>query len=102
MDVIEARRKFLGLIETLEKDPGAVHKIEKHGHPAAVLLSMDLYKSMIETMDILGDEKTMKKLRRSIKDVDEGKTMPWEVVRKRLGLKRRFGSARGSARIAEE
>jgi prevent-host-death family protein len=87
MNATEARRKFLGLIETLEKDPKAVHKIEKRGHPAAVLLSMDLYESMLETMDILGDEETMKKLRQSTKDVTDGKTIPWDIARKRLGLK---------------
>lgn len=87
MNATEARRKFLGLIETLEKDPKAVHKIEKRGHPAAVLLSMDLYDSMIETMDIMGDEDLMKKISRSMREAAEGKAIPWEVARKRLGLK---------------
>ena len=86
LNATEARRRFLGLIETFEKDPGAVHKIEKHGHPAAVLLSMDLYESMLETMDILGNEEIMKQLRRSAKDVSGGETIPWEEARKRLGL----------------
>lgn len=86
MNASEARQRFLGLLESFEKDPKAVHKIEKHGRPAAVLLSIDLYESMLETLEILGDEQLMEQLRKSMKDAAEGRTIPWEEARKALNL----------------
>lgn len=86
MNATEARQRFLGLLESFEKDPKAVHKIEKHGRPAAVLLSMDLYESLLETLEILGDEELMKQIRKSMADAAEGRTTPWEDARKTLDL----------------
>jgi len=86
MNATEARQNFLRLIEDLGKNPDAVYKIAKHGHPVAVLMSVGRHEGMLETMEILSDEKMMKQLRKSIKQAAKGKLISLEVVKKRLGL----------------
>lgn len=54
--------------------------ITKNGHPAAVLMSMEDYESLIETLEILSDEKLMKTIRKSLRELDEGKFVTHEKV----------------------
>lgn len=44
------------------------------------------YQSILETLEILGDAEAVKSLRRSIKEVKEGKQIPWEQAKARLSL----------------
>lgn len=41
--------------------------------------------SLRETLEILSDDKAVRKLRSSIKEVKEGKTIPWKEAKDRLG-----------------
>jgi antitoxin YefM len=86
MTLTDARNGLLGLAEELRGSPGTVVKIEKHGKPAMTLISSDLYDSLVETLEILSDEAGMKSLRTAIHQVEHGKTMSHEDVKKRLGL----------------
>jgi len=45
-----------------------------------------IYESIIETLEILSDPDLMAQLRRSIKEADEGRTIPWERVKEELEL----------------
>jgi thymidine phosphorylase len=38
-----------------------------------------------QTQDILSDDKAVEQLRRIIKEVKEGKTIPWKEAKARLG-----------------
>lgn len=96
MNATEARQNFLKLIEDLGKNPDAVHKVAKHGHPVAVLISLERYEGMLETMDILSDEKLMKQLKKAVVG-QKGKIVSLEIMKKRLGLKRRKRSPRSSS-----
>ena len=42
------------------------------------------YEAILETIEVLSDEDAMDQLRRGIREVKEGKTVPWEEVRARL------------------
>jgi hypothetical protein len=46
----------------------------------------ELYESVIDTLEIMGDEDLLDSLRQAIKEVAEGKTIPWERVKKELNL----------------
>jgi antitoxin YefM len=54
--------------------------VTKNGVPAAVILSMEKYQGLLETLDILSDEKTMKSLRTSIRQVRKGKWVKYDEV----------------------
>jgi len=59
---------------------GQTIAITKNGHPSAVLMSMNDYEGMVETIEILSNEKLMRSLRKSIKEADAGKFVSHEDV----------------------
>lgn len=83
----EARKQLPKLAETLEKHPefGAV-KITRRGKPVLAVLSWDLYESVVETMEIMSDPELMAAFRQGVKEMEEGQAIPWEQVKKELGL----------------
>lgn len=58
--------------------------ITKRGKPVAVMLSIDDYESLMETLDILSDPKAMAGIRRGLADLRQGKVYPWEEIKRRL------------------
>ena len=58
--------------------------VTKHGKPVVVMLSVEDYESLIETLDILADPKAMAAIRKSREDVRKGKTRSWEEVKRSL------------------
>jgi antitoxin YefM len=83
----EARKQLPKLADALEKHPeiGAV-KITRHGKPVLAVLSWDLYESVVETMEIMSDPEMMAAFRQGVKEMEEGKGIPWEQVKKELGF----------------
>lgn len=79
VSVTEAKNKLLDLIRRLKTRPEVV-AITRDGVPAAVLLSMDQFEGLMETLEILSDTKTMRSLRRSVKQAQAGKWVPHETV----------------------
>jgi antitoxin YefM len=47
--------------------------VTKNGVPTAVILSMEKYAGLLETLDILSDEETAKSLRTSIRQARKGR-----------------------------
>ena len=81
----EARHELTSLPERLAKEPGAV-AVTRRGKPVLALMPWELYESIVETLEIMGDEKLMAVLRQGIKEAEEGKGIPWEEAKKKLGL----------------
>ncbi len=77
--ITKAKRDLLNLIRKLV-DSDDAFAITKNGVPEAVLISMRKFKGLIETIDILSDEKVMKSLRKSIKEADQGKWLEFDEV----------------------
>jgi len=50
------------------------------------VLPQKLYESVIETREILGDQRLMKELRKGIAEANAGKLVPWNKVKTKLGL----------------
>ena len=73
--VTDAKNKLLDLIRRLKTRPEVV-AITRDGVPAAVLLSIGHFEGLMETLEILGDSKTMRSLRRSVKQARTGKWVP--------------------------
>jgi prevent-host-death family protein len=73
LTVTEARQGFLTLAEDLARDPREVVGITRRGRPVMALLSAELYESLVETLDLLGDEAEAARLRRALREVKGGK-----------------------------
>ena len=82
--ISQAREELTTLPETLAKEPGAV-AVTRRGDRVLAILPWDLYESIAETLEILGDKDLMTALRRGVQDIEEGKGIPWEEAKKRIG-----------------
>jgi antitoxin YefM len=70
--VTKAKSSFLDIIRKIEGSDDAI-AITKNGVPEAVLLSMKKFQGLLETLEILANEKTMRSIRKSIKEANQGK-----------------------------
>jgi antitoxin YefM len=77
--VTEAKNKLLDLIRGLRTHQEIV-AITRDGTPSAVLLSMKQFEGLMETIEILSDQKTMRALRRAMKQAKGGKWVSHEAV----------------------
>jgi antitoxin YefM len=77
--ITEAKNRLLDLIRDLQEKDDIV-AITKHGVPAAVLLSIQRFEGLLETIDILSDEKVMTSLRRSLREARAGRWVSHEQV----------------------
>ena len=83
--ITEARHELTSLPERLAAAPGAV-AVTRRGKPVLAIMSWELYESIVETLEILGDEDLIATLRQGIKELEEGKGIPWEEAKRALGL----------------
>ena len=58
--------------------------ITKRGKPVVVMLSIDDYESLMETLDILADPRAMAGLRKGEEDIRKGKTRSWQEIKRSL------------------
>lgn len=79
VSVTEAKNKLLDLIRRL-KSKQEIVAITRDGVPSAVLLSMDQFEGLMETIDILADPKAMRSLRRSLRQAEGGQWVRHEAV----------------------
>lgn len=55
--------------------------ITKRGKPVVVMMSVDDYDSLMETLDILADKETMKRLLKGEDEIIKGETKSWQEVK---------------------
>ena len=74
ISIIKARGRLTSLPEELERAPGAI-AVTRRGAPVLAILPWDLYESIVETLEILGDEEELAALRQGIKEADAGQAI---------------------------
>ena len=84
LPITKAREELTTLVDKANKLLDE-YIITVNGSPAAVLMSAAEYESWKETMDILSDPKLMESIKKGEKEIDDGKGIPWEDVKKELG-----------------
>ena len=70
--ITQAKAKLLDLVRDIHDQDSTV-AITKNGIPETVMLSMEKYESIRETLAVLADEKTMVQFRASLQEEKEGK-----------------------------
>ena len=93
LSIVEAREQLTRLPEMFAHELEShlsVHAIAvtRHNKPVLAILPWELYESIMETLEILGDQELMAELRQSIQDATEGKGEAWEDVKKELGYQK--------------
>jgi antitoxin YefM len=77
--ITKAKNDLLEIIRQVEEDDSTI-AVTKNGVPAAVILSMEKFEGLVETLDILSDEETMKSLKKSIRQGRAGKWVSYDEV----------------------
>ena len=77
--VTKAKSNLLDIIRKIEDSDDTI-AITKNGIPEAVLLSMNKFEGLMETIEILSDERAMKSIRKSVKEARNGKWINFDEV----------------------
>lgn len=85
ISIAKARDQLTTLPERLNERPGTL-AVTRRGKPVLAVMPWELYESIVETLEIMGDQELMASLRLAIQEVAEGKTIPWEQVKRELNL----------------
>jgi len=80
--ITQARHELSRLPEEFADDDASdAVAITRRGKPVLAVLPWDLYDSLVETLEILGDEDLMAALRQSIKEMESEELIPWAEAR---------------------
>lgn len=79
----EAKAQLARLVKELE-ELGEPIVITRSGHPAGVLLSLDEYEGLLETLEILADEELSSALKAGLEDVKAGRVIGHDEVWREL------------------
>lgn len=77
--ITQAKRDLLDIVRKVEELDETV-AITKNGVPVGILLNIERYEGLLETIDILSDKETMKALKRAQQQQRRGKFYTHEEV----------------------
>ncbi|MFT5206575.1 MAG: antitoxin YefM [Candidatus Omnitrophota bacterium] len=77
----ELRPELPKVIDRIDKQFDR-YVVTKHGKPTVVMLGIDDYEALIETLDILADKNTMSRVRKGEKDIKAGRVKSWSAFKK--------------------
>ena len=84
IQISEARRRLNELYK--EMGPEETLSITARGKQVFALMPWDLYESLNETIEIMGDPEMMKALKRGVQDIKFGRVTDWEKVKAELQI----------------
>ena len=85
LPITEARDELTSLPDKLSGAHETI-TVTRRGKPVLAILPWEEYEALAETLEIMGDERLMAALRRSIREAKQGKLIPWEQVKRKLKL----------------
>ncbi len=86
LPITKARAQLTSLVEKADKQLQEF-VITVNGVPAAVMISAAEYESWKETLDILGDKKLVKAIKKGEEDFKKGQFITFEQLKKDLKLR---------------
>lgn len=77
------KAKLSEVVDRVEREQDRV-TITRNGRPVAMIVGIDDIEGLEETLEILSDERLMRKIRAGIAAVEKGDTIPLDDAKKRL------------------
>ena len=77
--ITQAKSKLLDMVRALH-DKDDTFAITKNGVPEAVLISVERFEGLLETIEILADSDAVAQLKSSIDDVKKGRLVDMEEI----------------------
>jgi prevent-host-death family protein len=68
MPLAEVKNRLSEVVERLEREHGRI-VITKHGHPAAVVISVEDLESLEETLDVMGSDVLLADIREALAEL---------------------------------
>ena len=85
LPITEARGELTALSDKLSHSHETV-TVTRRGKPVLAILPWEEYEALVETLEIMTDERLMADLRQSLKEAKSGKLIPWEEAKRKIGL----------------
>ncbi len=90
LSMVEAREQLTRLPEQFEQNiknnaGRPMVAVTRRNRPVLAILPWELYESIMETLEILGDDEQVAELKQGLQEASEGKGKPWKAVKKDLG-----------------
>lgn len=85
LPITAARDELTSLPDRLSETHETV-TVTRRGKPVLAILSWEEYEALVETLEIVADEDLMATLRRSLKEAQQSKLIPWDRVKRKLQL----------------
>lgn len=86
LSIMEARNSLTSLPERLLHSGGEadVLEITRRGKPVLAVMPWELYEAVTETLELLADPELQVQLSESLRELEAGETIPWELAKQRL------------------
>jgi PHD/YefM family antitoxin component YafN of YafNO toxin-antitoxin module len=84
LSITEARNRIMNLPDELKEME--VVNVTRRGRQVLTILPAGLYETIMETLEITDDPELMASLRKSVKQIREGKSRSLKAVRRELGI----------------
>jgi len=85
ISIRELRPKLSKVIDNIHKKFDR-YVITRRGKPEVVMMSIDDYEGLLETLEIESDPELMKRLKKAEEDMKKGKGKSLEQIHKELGI----------------
>lgn len=79
LPVTKVKREFLDILKVMEDEYSTV-TVTRNGEPVGIMMTPDRYEALLETIDILSDNKILRALKSSQKDFTSGKSYTHDEV----------------------
>lgn len=83
--VDDLRQQLTAILNNLPREGGEI-VVTQHGTPQAVLIDLESYLNLYETIEDLQRLGFIKSIYKGLKEIDKGKGIPHEQLKKNLGL----------------
>jgi antitoxin YefM len=79
LPVTRVKRELLDILKSMEEEYSTI-TMTRNGEPVGVMMTPDRYEALLETIEILGDNKILQTLRASQKDFKSGRVYTHDEV----------------------
>jgi prevent-host-death family protein len=79
LPVTKVKRELLEILKSMEEDYATI-TVTRNGEPVGIIMTPDRYEALLETIEILGENKTLQALKASHKDFNSGRVCTHDEV----------------------
>ena len=79
LPVTKVKRELLEILKAMEEDYATL-TVTRNGEPVGIIMTPDRYEALLETIEVLGDNKILQALKASDKDFKSGRIYTHDEV----------------------